>query len=122
MDHARSNLRQRIRRQRRVRKPLRGTPARPRLSIRRSHKHIYAQVIDDASGRTLAAASTVESQLKTAVSFGGNRDAAAAIGQTVAERAKAAGVSRVCFDRGPCRYHGRVAALADAAREAGLEF
>ncbi len=122
MDHARSNLRQRIRRQRRVRKPLRGTPERPRLSIRRSHKHIYAQVIDDASGRTLAAASTVESQLKTAVSFGGNRDAAAAIGQTVAERAKAAGVSRVCFDRGPCRYHGRVAALADAAREAGLEF
>ena len=122
MDHARSNLRQRIRRQRRVRKPLRGTSERPRLSVRRSHKHIYAQVIDDASGRTLAAASTLEPQLKTTVSFGGNRDAAAAIGKTVAERAKAAGVSRVCFDRGACRYHGRVAALADAAREAGLEF
>lgn len=115
-------MRQRIRRQRRVRKPLRGTNERPRLSVRRSHKHIYAQVIDDSSGRTLAAASTVEAQLKTSVSFGGNKDAATAIGKTVAERAKAAGVSRVCFDRGPCRYHGRVAALADAAREAGLEF
>ncbi|NBP88667.1 MAG: 50S ribosomal protein L18 [Planctomycetia bacterium] len=122
MDQARSNLRQRIRRQRRVRKPLRGTPERPRLSVRRSHKHIYAQIIDDTSGRTLAAASTVEPQLKTTVSFGGNKDAATAIGKTVAERAKAAGVSQVCFDRGPCRYHGRVAALADAAREAGLEF
>ena len=122
MDQARSNLRQRTRRQQRVRKPLRGTSERPRLSVRRSHKHIYAQVIDDSSGRTLAAASTVESQLKTTISFGGNKDAATAIGKTVAERAKAAGVSQVCFDRGPCRYHGRVAALADAAREAGLEF
>ena len=116
MDHARSI------RQRRVRKPLRGTAARPRLSVRRTLKHIYAQVIDDAAGRTLAAASTVESQLKAGLASGSNKDAATAIGKAVAERAKAAGVSQVCFDRGPCRYHGRVAALADAAREAGLEF
>ena len=102
--------------------PLRGTSERPRLSVRRSHKHIYAQVIDDASGKTVVAAATVEPQIKSGVDFGGNRDAAIAIGKAVAERAKAAGVSRVCFDRGSCRYHGRVAALAEAAREAGLEF
>ena len=122
MDHARSIRRQRLRRQRRVRKPLRGTAARPRLSVRRTLKHIYAQIIDDAAGRTLASASTVEPQLKAGLVSGGNKDAAMAIGKAVAERAKAAGVSQVCFDRGPCRYHGRVAALADAAREAGLEF
>ena len=90
--------------------------------MRRSHKHIYAQVIDDASGKTVVAAATVEPQIKSDVDFGGNRSAAVAIGKAVAERAKAAGVSRVCFDRGSCRYHGRVAALAEAAREAGLEF
>ncbi len=122
MDHAKSILRQRTRRRHRVRKPLRGTSERPRLSVRRSHKHIYAQVIDDASGKTVVAAATVEPQLKSDVAFGGNCSAAVAIGKAVAERAKAAGVSRVCFDRGSCRYHGRVAALADAAREAGLEF
>jgi large subunit ribosomal protein L18 len=122
MDHARSNRLQRLRRQRRVRKPLRGTSARPRLSVRRTLKHIYAQVIDDGAGRTLASASTVEPQLKSGLASGGNKDAAVAIGRALAERAKAAGVSQVCFDRGPCRYHGRVAALADAAREAGLEF
>jgi len=122
MDHARSIRHQRLRRQHRVRKPLKGTAARPRLSVRRTLKHIYAQVIDDAAGRTLAAASTVESQLKAGLASGSNKDAATAIGKAVAERAKAAGVSQVCFDRGPCRYHGRVAALAEAAREAGLEF
>lgn len=122
MDHARSIRRQRLRRQRRVRKPLRGTAERPRLSVRRTLKHIYAQVIDDAAGRTLAAASTVEPQLKSGLGSGGNKDAAVAIGKALAERAKAAGVSQVCFDRGPCRFHGRVAALAEAAREAGLEF
>ena len=122
MDHAKSILRQRTRRRHRVRKPLRGTSERPRLSVCRSHKHIYAQVIDDASGKTVVAAATVEPQIKSDVDFGGNRSAAVAIGKAVAERAKAAGVSRVCFDRGSCQYHGRVAALADAAREAGLEF
>jgi large subunit ribosomal protein L18 len=79
-------------------------------------------VIDDASGRTLASASTMDKQLRENLGFGGNKDAAVAIGKTIAERAQAAGVKKVCFDRGEFRYHGRVAALADAAREAGLEF
>ena len=105
-----------------IRKKVSGTSERPRLAVFRSNKEIYAQVIDDASGKTVVAAATVEPQLKSDVSFGGNRSAAVAIGKAVAERAKAAGISRVCFDRGSCRYHGRVAALADAAREAGLEF
>jgi large subunit ribosomal protein L18 len=122
MDHARTILRQRIRRRHRVRRFIRGTADRPRLSVFRAHKHIYAQIIDDASGRTLASASTMEKQLRDAVGFGGNKDAAAAIGRMVAERAQAAGLKKVCFDRGEFRYHGRVAALADAARAAGLEF
>ena len=122
MDHAPTILRQRIRRRHRVRRFIRGTAERPRLSVFRAHKHIYAQIIDDASGRTLASASTVDKQLRDSVWFGGNKDAAAAIGRTVAERAQAVGVKKVCFDRGEFRYHGRVAALAEAAREAGLEF
>jgi large subunit ribosomal protein L18 len=88
----------------------------------RTHKHIYAQLIDDASGKTLASASTIDRQLRDAFGFGGNKQAAEAIGKAVAERARAAGVTKVCFDRGSCRYHGRVAALAEAARAAGLEF
>jgi large subunit ribosomal protein L18 len=122
MDHSRTILRQRIRRRRRVRKPLRGTAERPRLSVFRTAKHIYAQVIDDAAGKTLAAASSVDREIRGSVGFGGNKQAAEAIGRAVAERARAAGVSRVCFDRGSFKYHGRVAALADAARAAGLEF
>jgi large subunit ribosomal protein L18 len=122
MEHARTILRQRIRRQHRVRRFIRGTADRPRLSVFRTHKHIYAQVIDDASGRTVAAASTRDKQLRDSVAFGGNKQAAEAIGRAVAERARAAGVTQVCFDRGAFRYHGRVAALADAARAAGLEF
>ena len=122
MDHAKSILRQRNRRRHRVRKPLRGTSERPRLSVRRSHKHIYAQVIDDASGKTVVAAATVEPQLKSEVAFGGNRSAAVAIGKAVAERAKAAGVEKVAFDRSGYAYHGRVKALAEAAREGGLQF
>ena len=110
----------RVRRHRRVRKHVTGTPDRPRLAVFRSNKHISAQVIDDVSGRTLAAASSVEKDLKSTV--GGNRDAAKKVGQLLGERAKAAGVSKVVFDRGGFLYHGRVAALADAAREAGLEF
>ena len=110
----------RKRRHHRVRKKVFGEPSRPRLSVFRSARHITAQVIDDRSGRTLAAASTVEKDLRSAT--GGNKDAAAKVGRLVAERAKAAGVDKVVFDRGGFGYHGRVAALADAAREAGLEF
>jgi len=122
MDHARTILRQRLRRRRRVRKPLRGTSERPRLSVCRTSKHIYAQVIDDATGKTLASASSVDREIRGSVGFGGNKQAAEVIGKAVAERAKAAGVTQVCFDRGSFKYHGRVAALADAARAAGLEF
>jgi len=110
----------RVRRHRRVRKHVTGTAERPRLAVFRSNKHISAQVIDDVSGRTLASASSVEKDLKSAA--GGNSDAAKKVGQLLGERAKAAGVSKVVFDRGGFLYHGRVAALADAAREAGLEF
>ncbi|WP_208026687.1 50S ribosomal protein L18 [Rhabdothermincola sediminis] len=110
----------RIRRHRRVRKQVRGTAARPRLAVFRSNRHISAQVIDDVAGRTLAAASTLEPELRGAGT--GNKVAAAAVGRLVAERAKAAGVDKVVFDRGGFLYHGRVAAVADAAREAGLEF
>jgi len=122
MDHARTILRQRIRRQHRVRRFIRGTTERPRLTVFRTHKHIYAQVIDDTTGRTLASASSLDRQLRSDLGFGGNKQAAEAIGRAVAERARAAGVTQVCFDRGAFRYHGRVAALADAARAAGLEF
>jgi large subunit ribosomal protein L18 len=110
----------RIRRHRRVRKKVRGTEVRPRLAVFRSNKHITAQVIDDASGRTLAAASSLEGDVRSA---GGtsNKSAAKKVGELVAERAKAAGVTKVVFDRGGNRYHGRVAAVADAVREAGVE-
>lgn len=122
MEHARTILRQRTRRRHRVRRFIRGTADRPRLTVFRSHKHIYVQIIDDASGKTLASASTRDRELRDGVGFGGNRQAAEVIGRAVAERARAAGVTKVCFDRGNFRYHGRVAALADAARSAGLEF
>jgi large subunit ribosomal protein L18 len=95
---------------------------RPRLSVFRSSKHIYAQVIDDATGRTLAQASSIEKDLKGTLKTGADAAAAAAVGKLLAERAKAAGVSDVVFDRGGYIYHGRVKALADAAREGGLSF
>ena len=122
MNHERATLQQRQRRAFRVRKRVRGTAERPRLSVFRSHKHVYAQVIDDASGQTLAAASTVDKDLLGDLKYGGNVAAATAIGKAIAERAKAAGITKVAFDRGSNQYHGRVAALANAAREAGLEF
>ncbi len=122
MDHSRTLRHQRQRRRFRVRRHIRGTADRPRLSVFRTSKHIYAQIIDDASGKTLASASTMDKQLRENLGFGGNQSAAVAVGQEVAARAKAAGVSSVCFDRGAFQYHGRVAALADAAREAGLNF
>ncbi len=109
------------RRRQRVRTGLRTKASgRPRLSIHRSGRHIYAQVIDDAAGKTVAAASTVEKDARK--SSGANLGAAAAVGKAVAERAKKAGVSKVVFDRGGFLFHGRVKALADAAREGGLEF
>jgi large subunit ribosomal protein L18 len=111
----------RKRRHVRVRKYVRGTAERPRLAVFRSNRHVVAQVIDDGSGRTLAAASSLEADVRGAGGTG-NAAAAATVGRLVAERAKAAGVERVVFDRGGFRYHGRVAALADAARDAGLEF
>jgi large subunit ribosomal protein L18 len=111
----------RARRHYRVRKKVAGTAERPRLAVFRSNKHIVAQVIDDRAGRTMAAASTVEADVRQ-VGGTGNKTAAATVGRLVAERAKAAGVSRVIFDRGGFLYHGRVAAVAEAAREAGLEF
>ena len=110
----------RRRRHNRVRKRVTGTAARPRLAVFRSAKHISAQVIDDVSGKTLAAASTTEKALRSTP--GGNKGAAETIGKLIGERAKAAGVTTVVFDRGGFLYHGRVAALADAARAAGLEF
>ncbi|HVC70192.1 MAG TPA: 50S ribosomal protein L18 [Acidimicrobiales bacterium] len=109
----------RVRRHARVRKQIVGTTTRPRLAVFRSARHISAQVIDDSTGRTLAAASTVEAALRAG---SGNIGAAKGVGKLVAERAAAAGVKQVVFDRGGFRYHGRVAALADAARTAGLEF
>ncbi|MCU1460721.1 MAG: rplR [Acidimicrobiales bacterium] len=111
----------RTRRHYRVRKKVRGSTARPRLAVYRSNKHISAQVIDDLTGRTVASASTVEADVKSTGSTS-NRSAATAVGRLVAERAKAAGITSVVFDRGGFLYHGRVAAVADAAREAGLEF
>lgn len=110
----------RVRRHRRVRKKVRGVAERPRLAVFRSNRHMIAQVVDDVSGRTLAAASTLEADLRGAGATG-NREAAASVGRLVAERARAAGVERVVFDRGGYLYHGRVAAVAEAAREAGLE-
>ena len=104
----------------RIRLRLEGTESRPRLAVVRSNIHIYAQVIDDASGRTLAAASTVEKELRGSSST--KTEEAAVVGRLVAERAKSAGVERVVFDRAGFRYHGRIKSLAEAAREAGLEF
>jgi large subunit ribosomal protein L18 len=112
----------RLRRQRHVRKRLTGSAERPRLAVFRSSKHIYAQVINDADGKTLASASTLDAEVKGQLTYGGNKAAASAVGKAVAERAKKAGIDKVCFDRRSYKYHGRVQALADAAREAGLQF
>jgi large subunit ribosomal protein L18 len=99
-----------------IRKRVFGTPQRPRLTVYRSLKYVYAQIVDDLSGRTLVAASSIKTEA------GGNKQAAAAVGKTLAEKAKAAGIAHVAFDRNGFRYHGRIKALADAAREAGLSF
>jgi large subunit ribosomal protein L18 len=112
----------RVRRQRRVRKKIVGTPARPRLCVFRSSKHIYAQVVNDETGTTLVSASTMDPEIKAQAAYGGNKAAAAIVGKYVAERAKQAGIDKICFDRRSYKYHGRVQALAEAAREAGLQF
>jgi len=113
---------QRRRRTFRVRNKIRRVSVRPRLSVFRSNKHISAQIIDDVQGRTLAAASTSEKDLREAISgYGGNIQAAALVGKRIAERALEAGIRQVVLDRGSYKYHGRVAALADAARDAGLD-
>src|SRR5262245_10608172 len=122
MDHSKQLVQQRRRRSFRVRKRTRGMSGRPRLSVARSHKHISAQIVDDLSGTTLAAASTLDKMLSGKLKHGGNRNAAQIVGKAIADRAIAAGIKSVCFDRGPYKYHGRVAALAAAAREGGLEF
>ena len=112
----------RKRRHRRVRMKISGTPDRPRLNVYRSSKHIYAQVIDDTEGTTLAAASTVDKELKSEVSGKDKKEQAAIVGKAVADRAKAAGISSVVFDRGGYLYHGRVKVLANSARKGGLKF
>ncbi len=106
----------------RMRKNINGTTQRPRLSVFRSDKHIYAQIIDDTMGQTLVAASTVEKEVKDKVEFTNTIEAAQAVGETVAKRALEKGIDTVVFDRGGYLYHGKVQALADAAREAGLKF
>jgi large subunit ribosomal protein L18 len=105
-----------------IRHTLAGTPSRPRLSVFRSDKHIYAQVIDDLAGKTLVAAGSTASEVRGDLKNGGNIEAAKRVGKSIAEKAKAAGIDKVAFDRGGRRYHGRVKALADAAREGGLQF
>lgn len=120
MEKQRLKSLRRSRRRASVRSRVSGTPTKPRLSVFRSAKHIYAQVIDDMSGRTLAAASTRDKGVS--VSATGNAEAAAAVGKVLAERATSAGVTEVAFDRGGFKFHGRVKALADAAREGGLKF
>jgi large subunit ribosomal protein L18 len=118
--HEKLISKQRLRRKRRVRKPLTGTAERPRLAVHRSNKHIYCQLIDDVARKTLCSASTRDKgvELKST----GNIDAASAIGKSIAEKAKSVGIETISFDRGPYKYHGRVKAVAEAAREGGLKF
>lgn len=120
VDSSGTRRRARLRRHRRVRKKVHGTPQRPRLSVFRSSRHISAQLIDDTQGVTLASASTLEAELRSA--SGGNIAAARSVGELIAQRASAVGVASVVFDRGGYRFHGRVAELAQAARSGGLEF
>jgi large subunit ribosomal protein L18 len=110
------------RRRRRVRKRVIGTPERPRLAVSRSHRNIYAQIIDDLGSRTLCGLSTQSHDVRTDAAYGGNIAAARAVGTALGRKARELGIEQVCFDRGGRKYHGRVKALAEAAREAGLKF
>ncbi|WP_082927147.1 MULTISPECIES: 50S ribosomal protein L18 [Paenibacillus] len=112
----------RLKRHLRVRKKIQGTAERPRLNVYRSSKHIYAQLIDDVAGVTLASASTIDKELSASINNGGSVESARQVGELIAKRAQAKNVKNVVFDRGGYLYHGRIQALADAAREAGLEF
>jgi large subunit ribosomal protein L18 len=112
----------RVRRQHRVRNRMFGTSERPRLAVFRSSKHIYAQMVNDQTGTTLVSASTLDPEIRKELKYGGNKAAATLVGRAVAERARKAGIDKVCFDRRSYKYHGRVAALAQAARDAGLKF
>lgn len=116
------NINPRKQRHMRVRKKVFGTQARPRLNVFRSANHIYAQVIDDTKDHTLISVSTLDEAVKAETSYGGNKEAARVVGRMIAEKAQKAGVSTIVFDRGGFIYHGRIKELADAAREAGLEF
>jgi large subunit ribosomal protein L18 len=122
MDHQKAKRQQQQRRRNHVRRGIQGTAERPRLSVFRSNKHIYAQLIDDQKGVTLAAASSLAVQSGEQAMYGGNLQAAKIIGQKIAEAAKEKGILKVALDRGHYRYHGRVKALAEAAREGGLQF
>ncbi len=122
MNHQKAKRKQQLRRRLHVRRKITGTPERPRLTVFRSSKHIYAQLIDDLTGATLAAASSATTDVKTSVPYGGNVKAAAEVGKKLAAVAKEKGISKAAFDRGHYRYHGRVKALADGAREGGLSF
>ena len=122
MDLQKAKKVRQLRRRHHVRSKIKGTPERPRLSVFRSSKHIYAQLIDDASGTTLAVASSRSKDVRSGVAYGGNIKAAVAVGKRIAEIAKEKGIAQAAFDRGHYRYHGRVKALADAARESGLKF
>lgn len=112
----------RVKKHKRIRNKFNGTAERPRLAVFRSEQHIYAQIIDDTKGITLAAASTVEKDIKAQINAGSNVEAAKVVGEAIAKKALAKGIDKVVFDRGGFLYHGRIAALADAAREAGLQF
>jgi len=122
MIRKKSSALSREKRHRRIRSRLQGTPERPRLSVFRSLKHMYAQIIDDSQGRTLVAASTLDADLRPELTSLQKRDEAQRVGRLIAERARAAGITQVVFDRGGYLYHGRVQKLAEAAREAGLTF
>jgi large subunit ribosomal protein L18 len=122
MDHQKRKLKRQLRRRHHVRRSITGTAERPRLTVFRSSKHIYAQLIDDLSGVTLAAASSAAKEIRTDTKYGGNVKAAVVVGKKLAELAKNKGIQKAAFDRGHYRYHGRVKALADAAREGGLQF
>jgi large subunit ribosomal protein L18 len=122
MDKTKAKAAGLARRQRRVRGKVSGTAERPRLRVSRSNLHIYAQLIDDVAGQTLASASSIDADLRSALKSGANADAARAVGEAIGRRALEAGITEVVFDRGGRLYHGRVAALAEGAREAGLKF
>jgi large subunit ribosomal protein L18 len=121
MDHQKAKRKRQLRRRMHVRRKIVGTTERPRLTVFRSNKHIYAQLIDDLQGQTLAAASSLVESAKE-VKYGGNIQSAKVVGKLIAEQAKTKGIGKAAFDRGHYKYHGRIKALADAAREGGLQF